>query len=137
MAREEASHVVLSGPKGDAPASTGTADRPRGQTPAENQGWRTEPRHGPTDNPNDDASPLANSWAGLKALLSRFKAARFRRDDAVLGSPEWSAADDDIRMIQHEIFVVRLDDQVPENGNQSDAEDESAPDQRDGGAPPI
>ena len=135
MAREAASHVMLSGPKGDAPASTGTADHRRSLTSALNQGRRAEPRD--ESNGDEDASPVATSSGGLKGLLARFKAARIRRDDSAINSPEWFAADDDIRLLQHDIFVGRQDDQIAENDPSADSEDDWAADPRDRGTPTI
>jgi hypothetical protein len=43
-------------------------------------------------------------------LLHDFKAARQRRDEALFGSRDWRAADEEIQDLQHEIFDRSFDD---------------------------
>jgi hypothetical protein len=60
-------------------------------------------------------------------LLHDFKAARQRRDDALLGSRDWHEADEEIEALQHEIFDRSFDEGTGSDGmgrTPLDADDE-------------
>ena len=69
----------------------------------------------------DDGAP-ASDGRDLRSLLVALKMTRQRRDDADYGSPDWLKADDDLRDLQHAIFVIGIEDPTPKPSPERDAE---------------
>jgi hypothetical protein len=69
----------------------------------------------------DEGAP-APDHADLRTLLAELKVTRRRRDDADVGSPEWRDADDDLRDLQHAIFLVGMDDPIQTRSPEHDSE---------------
>ena len=69
----------------------------------------------------DDGAP-APDHTDLRTLLTELKVTRRRRDDADLGSSEWRDADDDLRDLQHAIFLVGMDDPIQTRSREHDSE---------------
>jgi hypothetical protein len=56
------------------------------------------------------STPSIHDETELGALLTQFKSARRRRDEARTGTPDWIAANDEIEALQRRIFDVAFDD---------------------------
>jgi hypothetical protein len=69
-----------------------------------------------------DDVPAPGGANDLRSLLLALKVTRQRRDDSDFGSPEWRKADDDLRDLQHAIFVVGIEDPTPARSPEHDPE---------------